>query len=350
MINLKTLPLRAAAALALSFAVLAASVTWNPASAQAARTPVKITIGVGGFSFAFLSVLTADVAKLFAQENLEVTLINTGGGTNTMAALLGGSVELGGVVMSDAILAATKGQKVQTVAPLLTQFASDAVISKSAAAKAGITPGMPLLERIKRLKGMTLAITGRGSGADKMWRYLLELAGMDPDRDVTLTVVRLDQMYAALRAGQIDGFNASAPSNNRAVQEGLAVWAARPSQGEVPGLTDFLYTSIAAKPAYIAANNDTIARVVRALQKANVLIQDDPVRVAKLLHPVYFSQTDYGLLEETVKDQKGGFSKRMTLSVQAFDQNVKFMTRFGDNVKSVQFADVIEPKFVAALR
>jgi len=322
----------------------------HEAAAQPSRAPVKVTVGMGGFSFAFLSVLTADAAKLFQEEGLEVTLINTGGGANTIAALLGGSVDMGGVVFSDTILAATKRQRVQAVAPLMTEYSSDAVISRKAAEKAGITERMPLAEKMKRLKGMTLAVSSRGSGIDKLWRYLLEQGGLDPDRDVTLTVVRLDQMYAALRAGQIDGYNSSAPGNNRSVQEGLAVWVARPSQGEEPGLKEFLYTVMAARPAYIAANADTIARMVRALQKANALIQDDPARVSKILHQAYFSQTEFGLLDVAIKEHRVAFAAKMSLSQQAFEQNVKFMTRFGEDVKNVQYADVVEPKFVATLR
>ena len=208
----------------------------------------KLTIGVGGYTFAYLPLFVANAAGFLADEGIEVELVQTGSGATAMAAMLGGSFDICGLVLSDVILAATKGQRISVFAPLMTQYASDAIISKAAADRVGLQPGMPLMERIKRLKGLTLAVSGRGSGIDKMWRYLFKMAGMDADRDVTLTVIKLDQMYPALRAGQIDGYNTTAPSNIRAVDEGLAVWVARPSQGEVPGLEGFVYTILSAGP------------------------------------------------------------------------------------------------------
>lgn len=304
--------------------------------------PVKVKIGLGGFTFAFLPVLAADSAGYFREEGLDVTLIPTGGGTNTMAAVLGGSVDAAGIVFSDAILAAAKNQKVVAIAPLMTQYASDAVVSRGVAAKAGITPAMPLNERLRRLKGMTLAISSRGSGIDKLWRYLLSRAGLDPDRDVTLTVVKIDQMYPALKAGQIDGFNTSSPANNRAVEEGLAVWVARPSQGEIPGLENFLYTVLAVKPDYAKAHRDTLAKIVKALGRANALIHDKPDQVGSLLKQRHMAQTDLKLLQAAVADQRAAYPAKMEITGQMFEQNVAFMTKSGDDVKKVAFTDVID--------
>ena len=251
---------------------------WGVARPAAAAPAMrKLTIGVGGFTFAYLPLFVANAAGFLAEEGLEIELVQTGSGATAMAAMLGGSFDICGLVLSDVILAATKGQHMSVFAPLMTQYASDAIISKAAAARVGLQPGMPLIERIKRLKGLTLAVSGRGSGIDKMWRYLFKLAGMDADRDVTLTVIKLDQMYPALRAGQIDGYNTTAPSNNRAVDEGLAVWVARPSQGEVPGLQGFVYTILAASPPALQGHRPELTRPSRGGSRGPIsMIQRRP--------------------------------------------------------------------------
>lgn len=318
----------------------------GPAIAAPAR---KLTIGVGGFTFAYLPLFVAKASGFLAEEGLEVELVQTGSGATAMAAMLGGSFDICGLVLSDVILAATKGQRISVFAPLMTQYASDAIISKAAAAKVGLQPGMPLIERIRSLKGLTLAVSGRGSGIDKMWRYMFKLAGMDADRDVTLTVIKLDQMYPALRAGQIDGYNTTAPANNRAVEEGLAVWVARPSQGEVPGLQGFVYTILAAKPAALKSNRAELGSLARGLARANALIQDDPVRAADAVHASIWGQTDLALLQHAVADQRSAFARHMTLTTQAVEQNKDFMLGFGDEVKSVNPADVIDPSVIDAL-
>lgn len=313
-----------------------------------AAPPIPLNIGIGGYTFAYLPLLVAKAAKFTVEEGLDVSLANTGSGTNTLAAMLGGSVDIAGLVMSDVILAAAKGQKIHAFAPLMSQYASDAIISVQAAKKAGITPDMPLKDKMARLKGMVLAVSSRGSGIDKLWRYLLALGGLDADRDVTLTVVKLDQMYTALRSGQIDGFNCTAPANNRAVEEGLAVWVARPSQGEVPGLENFLYTVLCAKPGYLTANADIGGRLVRALNRASVLIKQNPAEAGRLMRGEFFPETELALVQSTVGDQRTTVAVPPTLSQQQFDQNVEFMRRFEHDLKGVAYADVIDPRLLKA--
>lgn len=309
---------------------------------------MKLNVGVGGITFAYLPLLVAKAAGFFEEEGLDLTFVNANGGANALAAALGGSVDICGLVMSDIILASAKKQKLHAFAPLMSQYASDAIISTAAAQKAGITSDMPLTERMARLRGMTLAISSRGSGIDKLWRYLIGLGGLDPDKDVTLTVVKLDQMYPALISGQIDGFNTTAPSNNRAVEEGRAIWVARPSQGEVPGLENFLYTVLGAKPEYLAANPDVPRKLVNGLVKGAKLIRSDAAKAGALMQKEFFAQTDGQLVIDTVKDQATTVASPPTLSEVQFKQNVEFMLKFGHEVDKVAFSDTINGKWLTS--
>lgn len=307
-----------------------------------------VTIAIGGYTFAYLPLLVATAAGFMKAEGLDVSLIDTGGGTNAMAAILGGSVDVAGLVMSDVILAVAKGQKINAFAPLMSQYASDAVIGTKAAEKVGLTANMPLQERMARLKGLTLAISGRGSGTDKIWRYLLSLGGLDADKDVTLTVVKLDKMYLALRSGQIDGFNTTAPANNRAVEDGIAVWAARPSQGEVPGIENFLYTVLCGRPEYLEKNGETVAALVRGMTRGSELVRKDPEAAGQFLHDAYFQQTSADLLKHTVADQRATVSVPPTLSQQQFRQNIEFELKFSQEVANVSYQQAINPRWLTA--
>jgi sulfonate transport system substrate-binding protein len=323
---------------------LAAGFTSRGRAESAAKS---ITIAIGGYTFAFMPLLVATAGGFMKAEGLDVTLINTGGGTNTMAAMLGGSVDVAGLVMSDVVLAVSKGQKLNAIAPLISQYASDAVISKKAAEKVGLVPGMPLKERMARLKGLTLAISSRGSGTDKIWRYLLSLGGLDPEKDVNLTVVKLDQMYPAMRSGQIDGFNTTAPANNQAVEDGIAVWAARPSQGEVPGIENFLYTVLCARPDYLDKNGDVASALVRGMTKGSELIRKDPDSAGQFMHDKYFQQTNIDLIKHAVADQRTTVSVPPTLSEQQFQQNIAFELKFSQDVKDVAYRQAIDPRWLS---
>src|SRR4028118_1804415 len=66
----------------------------------------------------------------------------------------------------------------------------------------------------------TLGMVYPSSMHNLMLRYWLASGGIDPDRDVALTVIPPPQMVANLKAGNIDGFCVGEPWNSRAVNEG----------------------------------------------------------------------------------------------------------------------------------
>jgi nitrate/nitrite transport system ATP-binding protein len=67
----------------------------------------------------------------------------------------------------------------------------------------------------------TLGMVYPSSMHNLMLRYWLAAGGIDPDRDVNLTVTPPPQMVSNLRAGNIDGYCVGGPWNSRAVYEGL---------------------------------------------------------------------------------------------------------------------------------
>jgi nitrate/nitrite transport system ATP-binding protein len=67
----------------------------------------------------------------------------------------------------------------------------------------------------------TLAMVHPSSMHNLMLRYWLASGGIDPDRDVTLTVIPPPQMVATLKSGTIDGYCVGEPWNTHAVIEGI---------------------------------------------------------------------------------------------------------------------------------
>lgn len=66
----------------------------------------------------------------------------------------------------------------------------------------------------------TLGMVYPSSMHNLMLRYWLASGGIDPDRDVSLTVIPPPQMLSNLKAGNIDGYCVGEPWNSRAVNEG----------------------------------------------------------------------------------------------------------------------------------
>jgi NitT/TauT family transport system substrate-binding protein len=154
-------------------------------------------------------------------------------------------------------------------------------------------------------------------------------------------------MYPAMRSGQIDGFNTTAPANNQAVEDGIAVWAARPSQGEVPGIENFLYTVLCARPDYLDKNGEVAAALVRAMTKGSELIRKDPDAAGQFMHDKYFQQTNIDLIKHAVVDQRTTVSVPPTLSEQQFQQNIAFELKFSQDVKGVAYRQAIDPRWLS---
>jgi nitrate/nitrite transport system ATP-binding protein len=90
----------------------------------------------------------------------------------------------------------------------------------------------------------TLGMVHPASMHNLMLRYWLATGGIDPDTDVSLTVIPPAQMVANLKAGSIDGYCAGEPWNARAIYENagfvmttdLDIWPGHPEK--VLGVTE----------------------------------------------------------------------------------------------------------------
>ncbi|MGH1392633.1 MAG: nitrate ABC transporter ATP-binding protein [Trichormus sp.] len=85
---------------------------------------------------------------------------------------------------------------------------------------------------------ITLGVVHPASMQNLILRYWLAAAGIDPDRDISLTVIPPTQMLTQLEAGYIDGYCAGEPWNYQAVHQdvgfvaatALDIWSGQPKQ------------------------------------------------------------------------------------------------------------------------
>lgn len=114
------------------------------------------------------------------------------------------------------------------------------------------------------LPPLTLGVTYPFSSHNYEFRYWLAAGGVDPDRDVRLIVVPPPMTTDALEAGAIDGFCVGAPWNMIACERGVGrivaakqdIWPLAPEK--VIGL----------RPDFIEANEDTVLRLLQALDRS----------------------------------------------------------------------------------
>ena len=94
------------------------------------------------------------------------------------------------------------------------------MLRKDVAERLGITAQMPIAERAKKLKGMTIAIQGVGSIVHAWERYVVATGGLDVEKDVRIAPMDPPAMLPALENKAIDGYATSMPFTTAGGAEG----------------------------------------------------------------------------------------------------------------------------------
>lgn len=294
-----------------------------------------VVFAVAGYSVSFLPVTLAVDAGLFKAEGLDADLIQTGGGAQTLAGVSGGSATFGAIVYSDGLVASSKGQPIASLAPLSVQYTTDLVMSAKSMKKFGITSDMSIKDRVQHAKGAKIAVTSRGSGGDKVVRYILQQYGLNPDKDVTIVNISQNGQEPALEAGQIDAFANSSPITDLAVKAG-AEWWIRPSQGDVPSLNGFTYVSLASLPSVVNKHPDWAKAALRGLQAAVDMLKNDPDKAIPYILP-HIKGLTADDLKSILKDASAYLPDSLVLTEKGFQQNLDFLKSVGQPV-DVTFA------------
>jgi len=139
------------------------------------------------------------------------------------------------------------------------------------------------IAKVANLKGRRVALPFPGSPLDFQMRYLLERAGLDPDRDLEISYGAFTQSLPRLLAGQLDAVAMAEPQATSAIRErGLArlfrfadAWAA--ANGGDPRSPQ---VSLFAVAGWAASHARTLASLVAAWRQASERTAAKPAEAA----------------------------------------------------------------------
>ncbi len=245
------------------------------APSPAANAKDKLVVVMSSWDLLFWGTLAAKELGIFDKENLEVELVSTGGGAKSLAAVAGGDANFNIGAPASAFRANAKGSDVVMIAPAISQYTDNITMSDAWAKKNGLTPKSSYEDKLKALKGMTLAVSSVGGGASQLVRFLAKQAKLDPDRDITMTAIPEGaNMLAAMSLGRIDGFVIPPPTGNVAIKNHGAQSMFATGRGEVKPLDGFVYIGVIARDSWLKKNPDVAVRFLRAQQQAFNIIHD----------------------------------------------------------------------------
>lgn len=147
-------------------------------------------------------------------------------------------------------------------------------------------------------KGFRFAVPFDYSMHNYLLRYYLAEAGLDPDRDVQIRSVPPPDMVANLRAGNLDGFLAPDPVNQRAVFDGVGfihmlskeIWDGHPC------------CAFSASRQFVAENPNTYHALLKAILHATAYARDPAHRkeIAAAIAPANYLNQPVTVVEQVL--------------------------------------------------
>jgi NitT/TauT family transport system substrate-binding protein len=287
-----------------------------------------LTVVMSGWDLLFWGTLSAKELGYFDQEGLDVDVVRAGGGSKSLAAVAGGDAQFNIGAPASAFRAHAQGSDVVLIAPAIAQYTDNVTMSGAWAKTHNLTPESSYEDKLKALKGMTLAVSSVGGGADQLLHFLAKQAGLDPNRDFTITAVGSgDAMLAALERGRIDGFVIPPPTGDDAI----ANHGARPmfstGQGEVKPLDGFIYIGVIARESWLKANPDIAVRFLRAEQRGFDAIHDPATtnKARDAIRAKYQPRIDKTLFDQIWRNAEPSYPKTITVTQAMVDRIVDFV-------------------------
>ncbi|MBM3525414.1 MAG: ABC transporter substrate-binding protein [Alphaproteobacteria bacterium] len=220
------------------------------------------------------------------------------------------------------------GRPVKMIAGTVNKYASHVVVKKAAMDKAGVSESSPIAQKVAVLKGMKLGTTGPGAAPDSLFRYLLGLGGLDPNRDCELVSIQGGgpAMLAGFERGVIDGFTLSSPTSDLAVQRFAGAYLFDMTRNPPPQLVDYMYIAVSVMERTMSERAQHLQAYVKALAAALKVISEQPDRF-RAWAKGFFSDMDAELFERSYSSERLIYSKTPVVTEAQFKLNVEFLDR-----------------------
>jgi len=233
----------------------------------------------------YLSVYAARANGYFNDEGITLEVIIVQGGAD-IAAIISGNVDFDATSTGGLLRAFSGGTDLLGVYNILGKCVFDLVIRKDTAQRLGITPAMPVQERLKRIKG---TVIGAGSGIGvipyQVAYFLVKEAGLEPGKDVTILAAGGGEAaLVALKTGHIDIMSSGPPFPQIAIKSGDAISLVANTKGEYPKLNTFQQAVLLVRPEYAKKNPETVRHVVAALvHGSRWVVENNAKEVARVV-------------------------------------------------------------------
>lgn len=220
-------------------------------------------------SLSFWSSMLADELGYFEEENLEVDIQPSGGGTEALQQVIAGNTEM--ALVAPAVIMQSVAEGNDVVVPYTDKHAGLFSI---------VVPEGSDIESPEDLEGRTIGITDFAGGEVPMVRAILGRAGLTVDDNVSLVTVGEGNptTLTALEDGRIDAYGASWSDFIPLMGLGMEL-----REVSYPELSSIPSEVLVMNREYYESNQDVVERVARAMAKASYFVTEDQEATLSLM-------------------------------------------------------------------
>lgn len=206
-------------------------------------------------------------------------------GSKVVDSVESGECDLGNGVITDAFNWAKADSSARIIGSFMDGYVVDIVVSKKLEQDMHVSATSPLADKIKALKGKTIAITGAGTGTQALVTYLFHLQGLDASKDIKEVSLGSNNAaaLAALKSGRVDALSFFSPIGQAAEAQGIGDIFISPVRGDIPDLTGDVHGIIYTKQSTIDSKGKALAAYIKAVNQAEAYIQNNTAEAKALL-------------------------------------------------------------------
>ncbi len=302
---------------ALVFA-LALTVAAQPTRAD----DIEAVLAMPTQALTFATAWMGDDAGIYKKNGLKVTTRQLAG-IAAHNAVINGSADFSLGTAGTFLNGVARGQRLLVLANLIDRPSSELVMRKDVADQLGITAQTPLDQRIKAMKGKIIGLNALGAAPHAWLLILARKVGLDPERDMTVSVVDSNAQAAMLQAKKIDGIVAPPPFTTQAIVKQGAVILASPIHGDLPEYYPTASIVLIAKPETCRTTPEKCLRMTHAMQDAVQLIREKSAEAWEIVKK-HNAEMDPAVLEGAWQDTVKTFTTDMRVTDKMFDSAQQF--------------------------
>ncbi len=281
----------------------------------------------------------------FDEVGLDVEVRRDTSGADMVAAVVGGSAQVGLLSTTPPLAAAAQGAGVKAIGVAGHATELSMVIDKEAAQRAGIPENGSADEKLRALadSGLKIAVGAPGSGTYVQVGSLLSARGIDPDQAIQREALEGPASFiAAFRRGDVDGFVWIPPTTIQ-VEEDEIVRIDFRELDEYKGL-DFIV--LITSDSMISAHPDTLQAFCDAWVRGWNDAVENPTEAAQILKEDLFPDLDMTLVERSFESSRTNFGPTPAITRSGFDKAVALSNLGRPTPINVSYDEFVDNTFM----